>query len=653
MARKLHIDFETFSSIDIQTSGAYKYTESVDFEILLIGYAFDNGPINIVDITSGDKWPTELLDAFKDPAVEIHAANATFERLCLRAYGYDIPIHRFHCVIVKALYCGLAGSLSKISEALHLKEKGKLSTGKALIRYFCVPCKPTKANGERVRNLPEHAPDKWDDFKAYLYNDVESEREAERLLSTHEIPEFERENYIIDQEINDRGVLIDLNMASNAVDFDRQFADDTVRQMKELTGLTNPNSVSQLKTWLNEKHGIDMPALGKLDIGEYLKKQGVPPEVENALKGRLLLAKSSVKKYQAMLNCACYDGRAHGLFQFYGANRTGRWAGRLIQLQNLPQNHMEELDYARGLVESGDYELAHMMFDNIPTVLSELIRTAIIAPKGKTFVVSDFSAIEARVLSWIAQEQWRLDVFNSHGKIYEASASMMFGVPIELVTKGSVLRHRGKVAELALGYQGADAALETMDRDNVLSKTERKQIVALYRKANPSIVQSWEDVNGAALNTIMSGNTNTAAMCIFRLEGDYLTVELPSRRKLYYREPAIGTNRFGQESIVFKGMNNVTKQWTTLETYGGKLVENIVQAISRDLLACGIRALRQKGYEIVMHVHDEVVIEVLDKGDSANNRLEDVNSILGNSPSWAAGLPLRAEGYITQYYMKN
>lgn len=649
MARKLHIDFETFSSVDIKSCGAYKYTESIDFEILLIGYAFDDGPIKIIDLTSEQNWPEELITALYDNDTEIHAANAVFERLCLQAYGHNIPIEKFHCVLVKGLYCGLAGSLEKLSSALSLGEKGKLSTGKALIRYFCVPCKPTKSNGMRVRNFPKHDPTKWDEFKKYLYNDVESEREAERLLEPYDFPKFERLNYIIDQEINDRGILLDQDIINNAIKFDTAFGTDKMREMEQLTGLTNPNSVSQLNKWLEER-GVHFDTLGADAIKERLKEE-LDPDIRKALEGRLLLAKSSVKKYTAMQNCLCYDGKAHGLFQFYGANRTGRWAGRLIQLQNLPQNHIKELDFARGLVKHGDYDLTLMQFHNIPNLLSELIRTAIVAPNGKTFVVSDYSAIEARVLSWIAQEQWRLDVFNTHGKIYEASAAMMFGVPIELVTKGSDLRQRGKTAELALGYQGSDKAMEKMDRDKALTASERKQIVKLWRNANPAIVQLWGDVNDGVIHTIMTGIVNKAGFCTFRLEGDYLTIELPSGRKLYYREPGIGNNRFGMQSIVFEGMDNLTKQWGQVETYGGKLVENIVQAISRDLLAYGMQLLRAEGYQIVMHVHDEVIIEV--PITHGGFELKRVNKILSQEVPWAPGLPLKAEGYTTQYYMKD
>lgn len=645
MARKLHIDFETFSSIDIKSCGAYKYTESVDFEILATGWAIDDGPVYK---EKGLPWQvTELL---KDPEIEVHAANAVFERLCLKAYGYDIPIDRFHCVLVKALYCGLAGSLEKVSQALNLGEKGKLSTGKALIRYFCIPCKPTKVNGMRTRNLPEHSPEKWDEFMEYLHNDVESEREAEKLLSQYEMPEFERINWIMDQEINDRGVLLDMELIQNAVDFDYLFTHDKTVEMKELTGLQNPNSVSQLKDFL-DMYDVQLPSLGKPQIEEYLNNgEEVPRVIRKALEGRLLLSKSSVKKYTAMMNCECYDGRAHGLFQFYGANRTGRWAGRLIQLQNLPQNHMKELDKARNILKEGMYDPDAFGLP-IPNVLSELIRTAIIAPEGHTFVVSDFSAIEARVLSWIAQEQWRLDVFNTHGKIYEASAAMMFNVPIGKVAKGSALRQRGKTAELALGYQGGPDAMERMDRDKVLSPQERKQIVKLWRDANPNIVELWNDVNDCAIHTITTGKENKVGFCIFRIEGDYFTIELPSGRKLYYRNPSLGVNRFGSVSICFEGMDALTKQWSTTETYGGKLVENIVQAISRDLLAYGMQLLREKRYDIVMHIHDEVVVEVPEY--VGENSLNIINALLGSPVPWAEGLPLKAEGYETKYYMKD
>lgn len=728
MARRLHIDIETFSSVDIKTSGAYKYTQSLDFEILLVAYAFDDEPIKIIDLVQGEKLPQEFIDGLLDPEVHKCAHNATFERNSFRQYGYDIPIDQWYCSAVKAAYCGLPLSLELVSKAMKLEEKGKLSTGKALIRYFCNPCKPTKANGMRERNFPWHAPEKWEEFKLYCINDVEAEREIDHRLKHYIMPDFERINYIIDQEINDAGVLVDIEMVKNAVDIDNKFNVEVTERMKELTGVENPNSPSQLKEWLSEALGKNVNTLAKDSVlelldetddaavyeyidpeGEYLNwtetekrnylkakgyinywgennwvhkteeitdtHQGVhtdilvrilknrenqenlkpeifgAPNIREVLEGRLKLAKSSTKKYVSMLNCVCEDGRAHGLFQFYGANRTGRWAGRLIQLQNLPQNHMKDLDLARQVIASGDYDLAKMLYDNIPNTLSELIRTALVAPEGFTFAVSDFSAIEARVLSWVADEEWRLDVFRTHGKIYEASAAMMFGVPIESVTKGSELRQRGKTAELALGYQGSEGAMEKMDRDGKIPPHERKVIVKKWRKANPKIVQLWADVETCAIHTIKTRKSMRLRSLGFHYDREIFRIELPSGRSLFYNNPKIGVNRFGMESIIFKGMDQVIKQWTSVETYGGKLVENIIQAISRDLLAYSMQNLRTAGFKMVMHVHDEVICEVPEnKGEEQLKRMED---IMGQEVPWAPGLPLTADGYVTKFYKKD
>lgn len=650
MARRLHIDIETFSSVDIKTSGAYKYTQSLDFEILLVGFAFDDDPIQIIDLAQGEELPQEFIDGLLDPEVHKLAHNATFERNSFRQYGYDIPIDQWYCSAVKSAYCGLPLSLELVSKALKLEEKGKLSTGKALIRYFCIPCKPTKANGMRTRNFPKHDPEKWEEFKLYCKNDVEAEREIGKQLEKFPMPEFERINYIIDQEINDTGVLVDMGMVKNAIEIDDLFSIEVTERMKELTGVDNPNSPTQLKEWLSNALGKIINTLAKDSVLELLE-QTDDRAVSEVLDGRLKLAKSSTKKYVSMNNCVCEDGRAHGLFQFYGANRTGRWAGRLIQLQNLPQNHMRDLDLARDVISSGDYDLAKMLFDNIPNVLSELIRTALIAPEGYTFAVSDFSAIEARVLSWVAQEEWRLDVFKTHGKIYEASAAMMFGVPIESVTKGSELRQRGKTAELALGYQGSEGAMEKMDRDGKIPPHERKVVVKKWRKANPKIVKLWSDVESCAIHTIKTRKTTKLPFLSFHYIGDTFQIELPSGRSLVYKQPGLGVNRFGMESITFKGMDQVIKQWVTIETYGGKLVENIVQAISRDLLAYSMQSLHTEGFKMVMHVHDEVICEVPE--DEGEDQLKNMERIMGLDVPWAPGLPLVADGYVTKFYKKD
>lgn len=653
MPRKFHIDIETYSSVDIKTSGVYKYVESPDFEILLIAYAFDDEPVKIVDCKRmGLNWPSELQHAFYDPKIEKHAHNANFERNAFRAYGIDVPIDQWHCSAVKSAYCGLPLSLEAVSEALQLGDKGKLATGKALIRYFCIPCKPTKANRQRTRNEPHHDPEKWEEFKRYCINDVEAEREINKRLAAYTLPDFERENYVLDQEINDRGILIDLGMAQNAVDIDARFSEVVVENVKQLTGIENPNSAAQLKAWLSNATGKDINTLAKAYVQELLSESA--GAVSEVLEGRIMLAKSSTKKYLSMLNCACEDNRAHGLFQYYGANRTGRWAGRLIQMQNLPQNHMRDLELARGVIASGDFELATLLYDRIPTVLSELIRTTFIAPEGQTFAVSDFSAIEARVLSWLAGERWRLEVFKTHGKIYEASASKMFGVPIESVTKGSDLRQKGKIAELALGYQGGVNALKTMGGEAMgLTEPVMAEIVTKWRLANPAITKLWLDIEQHAKATIKTRIANTRVGLngiIFRMEGDSLTIQLPSGRKLFYVSPRIAQNRFGRDGVKYMGMNQETKTWGWVETYGGKLVENIVQAISRDLLADAMRRLNADGFRIVLHVHDEVVCEVSESLGAL--RLDTMSRIMSEPVPWAKDLPLAADGYLTKFYKK-
>jgi len=654
MARQLHIDIETYSSIDIMTAGAYKYCESIDFEILMIAYAFDDEPIRMIDLALGDEIPQEFLDALLDPSIEKHAHNANFERNAFRAIGYDVPIEQWYCSAVKAAYCGLPLSLAMVSEALKLEEKGKLSTGKALIRYFSMPIKPTKANGMRERNFPEHDMEKWEEFKLYCINDVEAEREIGKRLEAYAIPDFERINYILDQQINDRGILVDIDMAKNAYHIDELHSELMTKQLIELTGLDNPNSPAQLKQWLSLAMGKEITTLAK-EAMNTLVEEAESEAVKEVLSLRKKSSKSSTKKYVAMLNCACNDDRVRGLFQFYGANRTGRWAGRLVQLQNLPQNHIKDLEQARSLIASGDYELAAMFYDDISNVLSQLIRTTFIAKKECTFAVADFSAIEARVIAWLANEKWRLDVFETHGKIYEASASMMFNVPIESVTKGSELRDKGKISELALGYQGALGALRQMGGEKMgLTDMEMDRIVKLWRKKNPSIVKLWYEVNEAAIRAVKT--RKPVILTKFRnlkfyFDGDALTIELPSGRKLFYQQATTTTNRFGQESVKYKGLDQMTKKWWWIDSYGGKFVENIVQAIARDLLAYSMQQLDKAGFSIVMHVHDEVVAEV-DKS-KGEELLEQMCDIMGAEVPWALGLPLKADGYITDFYKKD
>ena len=653
MVRKLHIDFETYSSVDISDSGNAKYVESPDFEILLMAYAFDEDKVGIVDFAQGESWPSEVLEAFNNPGVIICAHNAAFERRCLAAYGMVIDPSRFECTAVKAAYCGYPIALAEVTKAMGMTEEdtGKMAVGKRLIAYFSCPVKPTASNGYRMRNLPKHNISDWNLFKEYCKQDVVAEREIDHRLGDVTIPNWEKRNYVIDQYINDHGVLLDLGMAKNAIDFDERFSKQTMARAMELTGLENPNSPAQLKTWLSEQLGRVVRSLTKDDVVRF-KEESTDPLIREVMDCRLKLAKTSTKKYIAMEKCACQDHRARGLFQFYGANRTGRWAARLIQLQNLPQNHMKDLDLARKIVAAGDYNTALMLWDSIPNVLSELIRTALIAPYGKVFAVADFSAIEARVLSWFAQEDWRLEVFRTHGKIYEAAASLMFGVPIEQVTKGSELRQRGKTAELALGYEGGKEALRRMDRESRIPENELMPIVKKWRKANPKVVQFWKDVEMYAQHTVQTHKTATLGSLTFRYENESMTIELPSGRKLFYVDARMGVNRFGRPSIVFKGIDYDIKQWGQLETYGGKLTENIVQAASRDLLAEAIQRMYDAGLtDIVIHVHDEVVIEVPE--DKAEKSLKTMIDIMGTPIPWMEGLPLRGDGYITRYYKKD
>lgn len=652
---KLYLDIETYSSVDIQNCGSYKYFESLDFEILMIAFAFDNDEVRILDLTEIGTIPKWLESALVNPDIEKHAHSANFERMAFRTYGIDTPIEQWHCSAVKSAYCGLPLSLDGVSKALKLAQGvGKSSDGKALIKYFSCPVKPTKANGMRSRNLPHHAPEKWERYKKYCIGDVNAERTILTMLNKYEFPESERINYILDQEINDRGILIDLDMAQNAYDIDNLFAAELDEKLKLLTGLSNPNSPAQLKGWLSDKLGVDVQSIAK-GVVEELAAGCEVPEVAQVLKLRQMGSKTSTKKYLSMLNCACEDNRAHGLFQFYGANRTGRWAGRLIQMQNLPQNHLEDLITARRAVALGDYELVSMLYEDVPSVLSQLIRTAFIAKPGHTFAVADFSAIEARVIAWLSEEKWRIDVFNTHGKIYEASASKMFNVPIEAVTKGSDYRAKGKVAELALGYQGAVGALKTMGGEKMgLSEAEMTGIVKRWRAANPAIVQLWGDIEGCAIQSI-KGRKKVVSIhrnIEFDCDGEVFTIKLPSGRKLYYQSPSLSTNQWGSTSIRYKGMDQVTKQWGYVDTYGGKLVENIVQAIARDLLADAMQRVKDNGFNIVLHVHDELVCEIPDNFYSSKD-LDIICNIMGDTNPIYAGVPFPAEGYLTDFYKKD
>ena len=642
---ELSIDLETFSDVDLIKCGVYAYADSPAFEVLLFAYSFDGGETRVIDLAQGEELPGEVAEAVFDGSVVKTAFNANFERTCLSKYfGRYLPPDSWHCSAVQAAVLALPRSLEDVGAVLGLDER-KMKEGKELIRYFCVPCKPTKANGGRRRNLPCHAPEKWEVFKSYCRRDVDVEKAIRRRLGKFPIPEGEMEVYRLDQRINDRGVLVDMGLVRQAVRCERLHKGVVTERAYELTGLENPNSVAQLKGWLGE-NGVEAESLSKRAVAELIK--GSDGEVEELLRLRLLMAKTSVKKYEAMERSVCSDGRVHGLLQFYGANRTGRWAGRLVQVQNLPQNHIEDLELARRLVREGRFEDVEMLYDSTPKVLSELIRTAFVPEPGCRFVVADFSAIEARVLAWLAGERWRLEVFSSHGKIYEASASAMFHVPIGEVTKGSSLRQKGKIAELGLGYGGAAGALVSMGAlDMGLSEDDLPSLVAAWRRANPHITQFWWDVDKAAVEAVTKRAKTRAGRIGFEYRSGILFVMLPSGRKLAYVKPRMAVNKFGREGLTYEGILE-NKKWGRIETYGPKLVENIVQGTARDLLAEAMLRVERKGYPIVMHCHDEIIAEV----PEGNGSVEEMCEVMAVRPSWAEGLPLRADGYECPFYQK-
>jgi len=653
MAIELHIDIETYSGVDITDCGSYKYFESLDFEILILCYSINGAHVKTIDLANGEKIPASFLDLLSNPNIVKHAHNANFERNAFKAVGYDVPAEQWHCSAVKAGYCGLPMSLDAATKALNNGEAVKDAEGKALIRYFSCPVKPTKSNGGRMRNLPKHNPEKWEKYKAYCAQDVVSEMWLLDQLAGFEIPETERLNYILDQKINDRGVNIDVQMATNAVLIDDRFKLEVVDQLKEITGLVNPNSPAQLKDWLSASLQQDVTTLAKDNVKALISehKSGAAVEV---LKLRQMGSSTSTKKYAAMLNYATDAQTAHGLLYFYGGSRTGRWAGRAVQLQNLPRNKMKLLDAARDLVKAGNYDGLTMTFDNLPKVLSELIRTAIVPKEGNVLAVADYSAIEGRVTAWLAGEQWRLDVFAGDGKIYEASAAMMFNVPIESIGKGSEYRDKGKIAELALGFGGSVGALKTMGGEAMgLSEAEMKSIVERWRKASRRIVEMWYEFERCALTALKTRKpvTSTLKEIIFRYEHKCLTIQLPSGRKLIYRDAVLTKNRWGNESIKYKGKHQVTGQWTWVETYGGKLSENIIQAIARDLLADGMRRLDAAGFDIVLHVHDEVGADI--PNESTDFVIGEMCRVLGEPVQWAKGLGTPAEGFTTKYYKKD
>ena len=657
----LSIDVETFSDVDLKKCGVYKYAESPDFEILLFGVSVDGGEVTVYDLASGDTVPEEIIKALSDDSVIKWAYNASFERICLSVWlrrnypqyfsSYSIEDDTvrnyldpssWRCSLVWGAYMGLPLSLEGIGKVLKL-ENQKMAEGKALIRYFCVPCKPTKANGGRMRNLPEHDPVKWSTFIAYNKRDVETEMAIQQKLSKFPVPDFLWEEYHLDQEINDRGIQLDMVLVEQAIDIDERSREELSAKMRQLTALENPNSVQQMKEWLT-KHGLEVDSLDKKAVKELLKT--APPELAEVLELRRQLAKSSVKKYQAMQNAVCTDGRARGMFQFYGANRSGRWAGRLIQLQNLPQNHMAHLEDARSLVRSGDYSMLSTLYGSVPEVLSELIRTAFVPRDGYKFIVSDFSAIEARVLSFLAGESWRLKVFAENGDIYCASASAMFHVPVEKHGQNAHLRQKGKIAELALGYGGSVGALKSMGALEMgLAEEELQPLVDAWRTSNPNIVQFWWDVDNAVKTTVRQRLDTETHGIRFRYRSGMLFIGLPSGRQLCYVKPKMGTNKFGGDSVTYEGVGS-TKKWERIESYGPKFVENIVQAVSRDILMYAIRTLSH--CFIVGHVHDELIIEC-----NMDVSLDAVCEQMGRTPPWIEGLNLRADGYETMFYKKD
>lgn len=646
----LSIDIETYSSVDLIKSGVYAYCESSDFEILLFAYAIDDEEVQVVDLASGEKIPADILKAITDSAVIKTAYNANFERTCLAKYFHQpMPPEQWRCSSVHALMLGLPGYLDGVAKCLRLKDQ-KMKEGKALIRYFSVPCKPTKVNEGRTRNLPEHDLGKWATFKDYCKQDVEVERQIRKKLEAFLIPKVEQKLWELDQKINDEGVLIDSILVGNALRADEAFQDRLFEEAVRLTGLENPNSPAQLKGWLL-KQGIEVNSLAKKNV-EALMGEVENPEVRRLLELRQAMSKTSVKKYEAMERSICPDQRIRGLLQFYGANRTGRWAGRLVQIHNLPRNSLIDLQIARNLLKSGSYEALELLFESVSDVLSQLIRTAFIPSKGHRFIVADFSAIEARVIAWLAGEHWRMDVFKSHGKIYEASAAQMFKVPIETIEKGSPLRQKGKIAELALGYGGSKGALTQMGALEMgLNEDELPELVSAWREANPNIVKLWWGIEAAAIKAVKEKAVVKMQYGLtFHYTKGILFITLPSGRSLAYVRPRIGIDeRFGKEQLTYEGTEQGSKQWGRIPTYGGKLTENIIQAIARDCLAVAMLRLDEVGYRINFHVHDEVILDV----PIGTGSMEEVENIMGQSINWAPGLPLGADSFETFYYKKD
>lgn len=645
--KTLSIDIETYSDQNLAKCGVYRYVESPVFEILLFSYSIDGSPVQIVDLACGETIPANVVAALTDVTVTKWAFNATFERICLSRYlGYPtgdyLEPDSWRCSMIWAATMGLPLSLEGVGAVLGL-EKQKLTEGKELIKYFCQPCAPTKSNGQRTRNLPAHAPDKWLAFKKYNIRDVETEMSIQTRLAKYPVPDSVWDEYHLDQEINDRGVALDMELVRQAIQMDGRSRTELTQAMKELTALENPNSVQQMKEWLS-LNGMETDTLGKKAVAEMLKT--APPQLQTVLTLRQQLAKSSVKKYQAMETAVCADGRARGMFQFYGANRTGRWAGRIIQMQNLPQNHLVDLAEARSLVHNGDFNAVEMLYEDVPDTLSQLIRTAFVPQDDRKFIVADFSAIEACVIAWIAGEEWRQKVFAEGKDIYCASASQMFGVPVEKHGINGHLRQKGKIAELALGYGGSVGALKAMGALEMgLAEEELQPLVQAWRDANPNITKLWWDVDRAAMDAVRYRYETETHGIIFTYKSGMLFITLPSGRRLAYVKPKIGENQFGGDCITYEGVGG-TKKWERLNSYGPKFVENIVQATARDLLCYSMQTLRC--CSIVMHIHDEVVIEA-----DRRMSLQAVCDQMGRVPAWAEGLQLRADGYETDFYKKD
>lgn len=646
MGRMLAIDIETYSDVDLISCGVYKYSSSPHFEILLIAYSVDDEETVCIDMANGEEPPKEFIEMLFDDTVTKTAFNANFERTCFsNYYQHSFRPEAWRCTAVQAAMLALPLSLEGVGAVLGL-DKQKMTEGKELIKYFCSPCKATKSNGGRTRNLPKDAPEKWRQFKTYCIRDVDVEKQIRQRLAKFPIPKSEQEIYCLDQRINDRGIMVDRNLVNHAVACDLLYKETATARAYELTGLENPNSVSQLKLWLKEK-GLEVDSLAKDTVKDLsMKAEG---DVQEVLKLRLATSKTSVKKYEAIDRSVCAENRVHGLLQFYGANRTGRWAGRLVQIHNLPQNHLPDLELARALVSEGRYEEVELFYESTPNVLSELIRTAFVAKPGCRFIISDYSAIEARVLAWLAGEEWRLQVFETHGKIYEASASAMFHVPIEEITKTSPLRQKGKISELALGYGGAVGALTSMGALKMgLTEEELPGLVSTWRSANPHITAFWWAVDEAAITAVRDKKPSKVGRVSFEYKSGILFVTLPSGRKLSYVKPRMMMNKFVREGLTYEGIGE-SKKWMRLETYGPKLVENIVQAASRDILAEAMLRLEKEGFDIVCHVHDEVVLEVPDGKSS----VEEVNEIMAVNPVWTEGLPLKAAGFESPFYKKD